>query len=430
MQMVPYHIATSLTPRVSFTGQEVTTLAGSGYWGVGSNDGTGTAAQFHSPQGVAYSPDGTKALVADPQNNKIREITVASGVVETLAGSGTPGSNDGTGTAAQFTGPTSVAYSPDGTKALVADKGNSKIREITVASGVVETLAGSGTRGSNDGTGTAAEFHSPQGVAYSPDGTKALVADTGNNKIREITVASGVVETLAGSGTSGSNDGTGTGAEFSYPEGVAYSPDGTKALVADTSNHKIREITVASGVVETLVGSGTSGSNDGTGTAAEFNLPYDVAYSPDGTKALVADTGNHNIRAIAPAPKCQDAAANNCDDNAACDDTIGGFTCTCNSGYEGTGDSCEIVCTRPSDTTGYDSIVETELSTATGFNVTAQCAANYQGTASVAACTVSSDYTLSGCSLIPDKTSDAPAVGACAAAIVMTVVAIAAAIVY
>ena len=127
----------------------------------------------------------------------------------------------------------------------VADTDNKLIRKITAA-GVVTTLAGSGSSGSTNGTGTAASFNNPHGVAVDGSGN-VYVADTDNKLIRKITSA-GVVTTLAGSGSQGSADGTGTAASFSYPYGVAVDGSGN-VYVADYFNHKIRKIatTLASG---------------------------------------------------------------------------------------------------------------------------------------------------------------------------------------
>ncbi len=272
----------------------VTTLAGSGT--AGSVDGTGTAAQFDDPSGVAVDPTTGNVFVADTDNNTIREITPA-GVVTTFAGSGTAGSADGTGTAAQFDGPSGVAVDPTTGNVFVADTGNNKIRKITPA-GVVTTLAGSGTAGSADGTGASARFSFPYGVAVDPTTSNVFVADKGNNEIREITPA-GVVTTLAGSGTAGSVDGPGTVARFDLPSGVAVDPTTGNVFVADTENQKIREITPA-GVVTTLAGSGTPGSADGTGTAAQFYYPYGVAVDPTTGTVFVADTYNNKIRELSP----------------------------------------------------------------------------------------------------------------------------------
>ncbi len=265
----------------------VLTLAGSREEGL--TDGRGTAAKFDSPFGIAVDRAGN-VYVADRRNNKIRKIT-PTGVVSTFAGS-TRGAADGTGTAAQFNDPRGVAVDSAG-NVYVADNGNHSIRKITPA-GAVSTLAG-GFQGFADGTGTAAQFNSPRGVAVDSSGN-VYVADTSNHSIRKITPA-GAVSTLAGNGEYGSADGTGAAAKFNNPYGVAVDNAGN-VYVADNSNHKIRKITPA-GEVSTLAGSGEDGDVDGTGTAAQFEYPAGIAVDNAGN-VYVADTDNHKIRKITP----------------------------------------------------------------------------------------------------------------------------------
>jgi len=268
--------------------------------GNGSTDGVGAAARFNSPQGVATDSAGN-VYVADSFNNIIRKIT-PTGVVAMLAGSGQPGSTDAIGAAARFNFPIGVATDGAG-NFYVGDTANFTIRKITAA-GVVTTLAGAapgdngGGGGTADGTGAAASFRSPRGVATDSAGN-VYVADLGASTIRKITPA-GVVTTLAGTaGVNGSADATGAAASFNSPTGVA-TDSADNVYVADTFNHTIRKITPA-GVVTTLAGTAdVPGSTDATGAAASFRSPLGVATDSVGN-VFVADTGNNTIRKITPA---------------------------------------------------------------------------------------------------------------------------------
>jgi DNA-binding beta-propeller fold protein YncE len=267
------------------TGQlTVSTLAGSA---VGL-DGTGAAASFKSPTDI--TSDGTNLYVLDNETSTIRKVVIATGVVTTLAGSGTWGRADGIGTAASFANPRGITYSNG--NLYVADTGSNLIRKIVTATGMVTTLAGSGRVGAVDATGTVASFSYPWGITT--DGTNLYVADAGNNTIRQIVISTGVVTTLAGSGALGAVNGTGIAASFNLPRGITT--DGTNLYVADSNNITIRKIVIASGVVTTLAGTGTQGSADGTGSAASFHWPMGI--TTDGTNLYVADEGNSTIRQI------------------------------------------------------------------------------------------------------------------------------------
>lgn len=259
----------------------------------GRLDGTGVAAQFNTPNSVAVDGSGN-VYVADRGNNTIRKVTNA-GVVTTLAGSpGMSGTSDGLGSAALFNNLCGVAVDAGGT-IYVADSGNYTIRKVT-ADGTVTTLAGSpGQYGIADGTGSAARFGFPVGIAVDAGGT-LYVADASNHTIRKVT-SSGVVTTLAGTvGQIGMTDGTGTAAQFNQPNGVAVDKSGS-LYVADTFNHAIRKVT-SDGVVTTVAGNITlAGLLDGTGSLAMFNFPHSVTVDGSGN-LFVADTFNHTIRKV------------------------------------------------------------------------------------------------------------------------------------
>jgi len=147
------------------------------------------------------------------------------------------GYTDGTGSAARFSGPSGVAVHSSG-HVYVADLGNNVIRKITPG-GEVSTFAGQeGMEGSDDGTGSAARFNSPASVAVDAAGY-IYVADTGNHTIRKITPG-GVVTTLAGARNAGTDDGTGSAARFFGPYGVAVDSSGY-VYVSDKHNHAIRK---------------------------------------------------------------------------------------------------------------------------------------------------------------------------------------------
>lgn len=260
----------------------VTTLAGSGT--AGSDNGTGTSASFKGPQGLAIDATGN-LYVADVLNLLIRKIS-PTGVVTTLAG-GATGSVDGTGTAAGFSAPTSVAVDLNG-NVYVTDAYS--IRKITPA-GVVSTVAGGPTAGSANGNGSAASFNLLVGIAIDLSGN-LYVTDSGNNLIRKIS-AGGVVTTFAGSGAKGSADGTGVAATFDTP--IAITADAAGYVYVSDSAHHIRAIS-PSGVVTTLAGTGVAGSANGAGTAATFSIPYGLAV---GNGALfISDTFNNVIRVL------------------------------------------------------------------------------------------------------------------------------------
>ena len=259
---------------------KVTSLAGSGT--SGSSDGTGTSASFNEP--YAITTDSKNLYVADYGSHTIRKIVISTGAVTTLAGTvGTSGTTDGTGTSASLNKPYDITT--DGTNLYVADYLNHTIRKIVISTGAVTTLAGTaGTSGTTNGTGTSAKFNSPLGITT--DGTNLYVVEYNSNLVRKIVISTAVVTTIADIGTSS--------ASYNVPLGITT--DGTNLYVAQMGSHKIHKIVISTGVVTTIAGSGLNGSTDGTGTSASFFRPTGI--TTDGISLYVADKDNHKIRKI------------------------------------------------------------------------------------------------------------------------------------
>lgn len=274
------------------------TFAGSGNAGVGN--AMGEDAAFSQPSGMTMDALGNLYVISVAANT-VQKITPA-GVVTTLAGSGAAGYVDGSGTAAQFNFLNTVNIDFSGIavdsagNVYVADSGNNMIRKISSA-GVVTTLAGQLTAGYLNATGAAAQFKAPQGVAVDSLGN-VYVADSGNSVIRMITAA-GVVTTLAGSGAIGIVDGTGTAAQFVWPQGMAMDASNNLYVAEGGSPAAIRKITTPGAVVTTLAGSG-SGYLDEIGSAAKFKQPEAVAVDASGN-VYVSEFGNTTIRVVSPA---------------------------------------------------------------------------------------------------------------------------------
>jgi ATP-dependent protease HslVU (ClpYQ) peptidase subunit len=287
----------------------------------GSTNGVGTAALFNWPFGVAVDPSGNvvvadlnnhKIRIIYPDS---LVITLAGG-----SSSGTSlGSNDGVGTAALFHQPIGVAVDTSG-NVIVADALNNKIRLI-YSNRTVITLVGGGSTGtisgSINGVGTSALYFNPTGVAVDASGA-VYVADFKNHKIRLIYPDRTVITIAGGSAagtTSGFNNGVGSSALFSEPRSIAVDTLGA-VYVADQLNNKIRQI-FPNRTVITLAGGAasgtTSGSTNGDGTAALFSWPYGVAVA---TSASAAPS-SHAAMPAAPSAAAACAAVRPAESTAA-----------------------------------------------------------------------------------------------------------------
>lgn len=275
--------------QVDVQGRSVLWAGGAGRYGF--VDGSATEARFRKPAGLALAADGS-VYVADSGNHALRRIA-PDGRVSTVAGNGERGSRDGSGRAAQFNEPMGVAVAADGS-VYVADFGNHTVRRVSTT-GVVSTVAGTaGQGGFADGDASTGRLRSPMDLAFAPGGT-LVVLDRSNHALRLLSPA-GRLSTLAGDGTAGYADGAGRSARFHFPSGLAVDAQGG-VWVADTDNQVLRHV-AADGTVSTPLGR-QKGLADGVGAAARFFNPKDVATGPDGG-LLVADRGNRSLRWAQP----------------------------------------------------------------------------------------------------------------------------------
>ena len=269
----------------------VTTVAGTPDL-LGATDGVGAAARFNEPTGLAMGGDGG-VFILDTGSSSVRTFHPASALVATVAGKpqAVATGADGIGTAANLSGPQGLVGDGAG-NVYIVDSAANTLRQLELTTGAVTTLAGAfGQPGSEDGMGAAARFNTPSFVAS--DGVGNLyITDTENSTVRKLVVSTGEVSTFAGTAgqteVNGNGDGIGVAARFAFPTGIVS--DGTGHLfVADTENATIRQIDLATATVTTLAGSpGAPGHADGVGGAASFGYPQGLAYA-DGAVYVTDD---------------------------------------------------------------------------------------------------------------------------------------------
>jgi sugar lactone lactonase YvrE len=281
--------ASGLIKVLKYSAAVVTTFAGSGL--PGSADGSANVASFRNPSGVAADAFGN-TYVSDGGNNKIRKID-SSGKVTTLTGAQVQGKSDCGSVPANYNGPIGIAVDAAG-YVYVAYRCSHKIAKIS-PTGVTTILAGSGVAGDVDGVGASASFNNPIGLALDKNGN-VYVADYYNHKIRKIT-PSGMVTTFAGSGKPADIDGVGLAASFYEPDAIAIDANGN-LYVTEWSGVRVRKVSPA-GVVTTLAGNGTSGETDGFGASANFRSPFGIAVDKYGN-AYVSEQDGNRIRMITP----------------------------------------------------------------------------------------------------------------------------------
>lgn len=275
----------------------ISTIAGTGVAGYSGDGGQATAAKLNFPNGIAIDGSGN-IYIADNNNNRIRKINT-SGIISTFAGNGWGwySGDGGQATAATLNNPNDIAIDASSGNIYIADKNNNVIRMVNI-SGVISTVAGTGSAGfgGDGGLATAAQLNKPMGVAIDASGN-LYIADNNNNRIREV-VPTGSISSIAGTGTAGYNgDGiTATSAELNNPVGVWVDGSG-KVYIGDAGNNRIRQISGT--YIYTVAGNGVGGfAGDGSpATAAKINTPAFVTVDGSGN-IYFTDDFNQRVREV------------------------------------------------------------------------------------------------------------------------------------
>ena len=279
----------------------ISTAAGTGTRGYNSDNIAAIAAILDFPTGVAVDPAGN-LYIADQNNRRIRKVTAATGIISTVAGVGTISFNGDNiaATSATLNSPLSVAVDSSG-NVYFADAGNHRVRKITTATGLITTVAGTGVQGYNGDNiaATSAMLNIPYGVAVDTLGN-VYVADGGNNRVRKVTTGSGIITTVVGNGVSAYNGDniSAINATVNNPIGVAVDSSGD-LYIADSRNNRIRKVTVATGIITTVAGNGESGFYMDNLLATNAALRYPVSVALDSSKNIyIVDQDEGRIRKV------------------------------------------------------------------------------------------------------------------------------------
>lgn len=278
----------------------ITTIAGNGEAGYNSDHIPAMVTELNKPNGICLDEAGN-IYVADWYNNRVRMIDNTTELITTVAGSGAYGFNaDGIpAIISKLAYPADVITDNEG-NIYFADHDNNRIREVVKISGVIITVAGNGTFSYTGDGGLAkhAALAQPTGICFDPEGN-LIIVDHGNAVIRRVN-NSGIIMTIAGNGITGfsGDDGPALSASFDHPTSACYDQDGN-LFIADQGNNRIRKIDHITGIITTVAGTGTASySGDGGDPVhAGLNAPWDIVFNTSGN-LYITDLGNNRIRKI------------------------------------------------------------------------------------------------------------------------------------
>ena len=279
----------------------ISTIAGTGAAGFSGDGGPATSAQLWNPAGLTVNNAGN-IFIVEATNQRIRKIDATTGIISTIAGTGTAGysGDGGPATSAQLNNPQGLTVDSAG-NFFIADYSNHRIRKIDVTTGIISTVAGNGSGGytGDGGPATSAQLYYPLGVAVDSAGN-IFTFDYSNQRIRKTDATTGIITTVAGTGTAGfsGDGGLATSAQLNNPNAVTVDSAGN-IFIADYSNQRIRKIDATTGIISTVAGSGTAGfsGDGGLAISAQLNNPLGVTVDSIGN-VFIIDRLNNRIRKI------------------------------------------------------------------------------------------------------------------------------------
>jgi hypothetical protein len=294
-----------LTPQAiaAVTPYQISTLAGNGTAGYSGDGGVATSAELDEPRFATVDSSGN-LYIADYLNFVVRKVAAGTGVISTFAGTGAAGysGNGGLATNAKFSGPYGTATDASG-NVYISDLASNVIRKVVASTNIISTVVGTGTAGysGDGGSAAAAELNGPRGIAFD-DAGNLYIADTNNYRIRMVSAATGTITTIAGNGTGGytGDGGLATSAEISSNAFAVFVDANENVYFSDKNNQVIRKVTASSGIIHTIAGTGTYGysGDGGAATSAKLNSPAGLALDASGNLYL-SDQGNNVVRMIA-----------------------------------------------------------------------------------------------------------------------------------
>jgi hypothetical protein len=280
----------------------ITTIAGIDSAGFCCDGGPATNAKLYLPESLCFDKNGSNIYIADAGNNRIRKMNLYNGIINTIAGTGIGGfngdGNQATNTElwlpdAVFTDTTGNIYSTDPL--------NYRIRKVTIATGIITTIAGNGNPGyTGDGLpATEATINEPSGLCLDKFGN-IYIADYSNNVVRKVSASTGIITTLAGTGTTGysGDGGPATNARLFGPDQV-FADSAGNIFICDQWNSAVRKVNATTGIITTIAGTGIAGysGDGGAATNAELNQPAGV-FVEKNENIFIAEYGNGTIREI------------------------------------------------------------------------------------------------------------------------------------